>query len=160
MPTSTPNEPEIVQIPGRSALYNDGFVNLTDCMVRNVDGAGVFVNETGTLYMAQSEIESCKFGIISRGHLSVVLTNFVDLDVGVYSDSIENINVSMSNFYQNRQYGIYNNAQIQVSAQYNFWDSAQGPSIYNYETGVWIGAGTRIWGDIEYADWALEENNI
>lgn len=144
-------------MPERGVVYNDGFINLVDCKIKNTNEAGIIVSDSGTLYMAQSEIENCKFGIICRGYFSVVLTNFINLDIGIYSESEDDVSVTMSNFHMIRQYGVYNkNDQIAVSAQFNYWNSLQGPSIYNYETGLWEGSGTRIWGKVDYTNWSME----
>ncbi|PYG87269.1 RHS repeat-associated protein [Ruminiclostridium sufflavum DSM 19573] len=85
---------------------------------------------------------------------------------GIYFNTSDTPVLLFNTFYGNgnggdkNRYGIYNaNPSTPIDARYNYWGSYYGPSVYDSNTGKWVGEGDRVGDGIDYTPWLGSEMN-
>lgn len=86
--------------------------------------------------------------------MSSIFSNIFDNVTGALSDSLQNIDITDGSFAGNSEYGLINISESNVNAVDNYWNSPDGPSTYDSNTGIWSTNGDRIKGFIEYVPWS------
>ncbi len=126
------------------------------CNVTNSTMAGILLYEKGILYSADVYTWECSYGIYNKGYISSIFSNIYNTQIGLYSNSQQIIDVTDGAFTDNSEFGMLNNSEQLVNAQYNYWGSAQGPSTYDSGLETWSDNGNRIAGSIDYIPWNEE----
>jgi len=81
---------------------------------------------------------------------------------GINFDTYKGYTLSGNSFNNNKNYAIYNcnPGTVTIDASNNSWGSLDGPSVYDSDTGKWIGNGEKVSHGVIYTPWLGAENKI
>jgi RHS repeat-associated protein len=124
---------------------------------------GISVTSTGTF--TGDHVKIRYGGVNASSMLSVSgqlsLTNSEVRNSSGYGISFNTIAqpILYFNSFKNNSNGMFNNksSSMTINAQYNYWNSDSGPSIFNSVTGKWIGNGDKVNAGINYTPWLTSE---
>ncbi len=152
-PTATPP----VNFDRNCIIYNEGVMNLTSCEISNCSNVGIYVGSNASFYGGDLVINDCGTGVLIEGTVSFLQVKISDCIHGVYSISENPVNFEYCIFENISSYAIVNNvANNEITASNNYWQSLSGPSVYDPETGTWVGDGLKILGNIIYEPFLSE----
>lgn len=120
---------------------------------------GINISHTGSLYGTCVNINNCDKGINTKGYISMMGSDISDCIYGIYSETLAAPDLYENSFINNKLYGVYNSlpSDITLILDNNYWNSAEGPSVYDNETNKWIGDGDRISEGTVCTEWLMEK---
>lgn len=163
--TSTPEPTSIpVTIPLPPAdvkdsciVYNEGVLNLTSCDLSDCSNIGIYVENNAEFNGGDLNISNCETGVFVKGTVSFLQAVIENCYNGVYSLSEKPVSFEYCTFNNISSYAIINAISSNtLTAINNYWQSANGPSVYDPETNTWKGEGLKILGNITYEPFLTE----
>ncbi|OPZ93511.1 MAG: putative hemoglobin and hemoglobin-haptoglobin-binding protein 3 precursor [Firmicutes bacterium ADurb.Bin419] len=152
-PTTTPP----INVDINCIIYNEGVMNLTSCGISNCSNVGIYVGSNASFYGGDLVINDCGTGVLVEGTVSFLQATITDCIYGVYSISENPVNFEYCIFENISSYAIVNDIESnEITASNNYWQSLSGPSVYDRETGTWVGDGLKILGNIIYQPFLSE----
>lgn len=120
---------------------------------------GINISQTGSLYGTAVDINNCDKGINTKGYISIMGSDISDCIYGMYFETMAEPDLYENSFINNKLYGVYNrlSSDITLLLDNNYWNLAEGPSVYDNEADRWVGEGDRISEGIDCTLWLIEK---
>jgi hypothetical protein len=135
------------------AMY-DSYAVIKNSLFQDGASAGIELY-TSDLSMASSTVRQfLGEGIAnysSRADFSGVTVSENEIGIGAYGGEVA---ITLSNFFDNIEYGLYGDSDQSVNATGNWWGDATGP--YSEEDNP-TGLGDSIYGPVNFSGWLLEQ---